>query len=268
MVIDFHTHAFPDKIAKRALQSLVDGAVRASNCKLVPVTDGTVSGLKKIMSECNIDLSVVLPIATRVTQSESINNFAESINCENIISFGSLHPLQEDWEYCLKDLAERGFKGIKLHPEFQDFFIDSKESVRILRLAEDLGLYTVIHAGKDVGFLPPVHATPEKIKNTLDYISGKYLVCAHLGSWSMWDDVKKYLVGTKVSFDTAYTANSADKEQTLRIIRNHGADKIIFGSDAPWQSPKSTLEFIRSLGLTETELELIEYKNAKRILGI
>ena len=181
MVIDFHTHAFPDKIAKRALQSLVDGTVRASNCKLVPVTDGTVSGLKKIMSECNIDISVVLPIATRVTQSESINNFAESINCENIISFGSLHPLQEDWEYCLKDLAERGFKGIKLHPEFQDFFIDSKESIRILRLAEDLGLYTVIHAGKDVGFLPPVHATPEKITPVVSFLIAEEIICNQNG---------------------------------------------------------------------------------------
>ena len=268
MVIDFHTHAFPDKIASKALISLIVGAKRASNCDLHPVTDGTVSDLRKVMSECDIDLSVVLPIATKVSQSESINNFADSINCGNIISFGSLHPMQCDWDYCLKALADRGFKGIKLHPEFQDFFIDSRESIKVLRLAEDLGLYTVIHAGKDVGFPPPVHATPKRIKNILGDISGGKLICAHLGAWSMWDDVEKYLVGTSVMFDTAYTATSADKEQTLRIIRNHGADKIIFGSDAPWQSPKSTLEFIRSLGLNETELELIEYKNAKKILGI
>ena len=47
MVIDFHTHAFPDKLAPRAIASLVEG------CGGIypPCSDGTVSGLIKNMDD-------------------------------------------------------------------------------------------------------------------------------------------------------------------------------------------------------------------------
>ena len=267
MVIDFHTHAFPDKIAERALKSLMDGAVRASGTVLTPSTDGTVSGLIKAINESSIDRCVVLPIATNEKQHKSINSFAKSIICDKVFSFASLHPMQDDWEDTLKEIANEGFKGIKLHPEFQDFFIDSKSGIRLLALAEQLGLYTVIHAGRDAGFLPPTHATPKRIANVLKVIKGDKLICAHLGGWLMWDEVEKYLVSTPVMFDTAYIAGGISKEQAKRIIRSHGADKVLFGSDAPWQHPKTTLDFIESLGLNEDELEKIKYKNALKIIN-
>lgn len=269
MVIDFHTHAFPDKIASGALRSLMDGAMNASGAVLTPCTDGTVLGLKAEMGKSGIDKSVVLPIVTRVGHHKSINDFAKKITAENenIISFASLHPKTEDYDYVLKEIAENGFKGIKFHPEFQEEFIDSKESIRIIKLAEELGLYTVIHAGRDVGFLPPTHATPERIANVLKEISGNKLICAHLGGWKMWDDVERFLVGTPVIFDTAYTAGIIEKSQMIRIIKNHGAKKVLFGSDAPWQSQKVTLDFLESLGLTKEELDLIEYKNALKIIN-
>ena len=269
MVIDFHTHAFPDKIASGALKSLMNGALTASGAVLTPCTDGTLTGLKSVMQESGIDKSVVLPIATRAGHHKSINDFAYKITKENedITSFASLHPKSDDYDYILKEIAEQGFKGIKLHPEFQDSFIDSKESIGILSLAERLGLYTVIHAGRDAGFLPPTHATPERIANVLKEISGERLICAHLGGWKMWDDVERYLVGTPVMFDTAYTAEMLSKEQAQRIIKAHGANKILFGSDAPWQSPKVTLDFIKSLDLTAEEFDLITYKNALEIIA-
>jgi predicted TIM-barrel fold metal-dependent hydrolase len=211
---------------------------------------------------------VVLPIATTIKQSKSINDFAESITDDKIISFGSLHPLQEDYDYILKDLKERGFKGIKLHPEYQQSFIDSKESLRILKLAEELDLLTVLHTGADIGMDPPVHCAPDRLKNVLSEVSGSKIIAAHLGGWKMWDEVEKHLVGSNIIFDTAFTIDFISSQQYKRIIENHGADKILFGTDSPWENPQHTLDGLKSLNLSDDDFDLITHKNAIRILGL
>lgn len=270
MVIDFHTHIFPDKIAERTIEILEQNMINSGKTDGHAFTRGKLSELKQSMQESGVNYSVVLPIATNVHQSVSINNFASQINGkDNIFSFGSLHPMQEDWESVLYDIKEKGLKGIKLHPEYQSFYIDSPESVRILKKCEELDLIVVLHAGFDVGVLPPAHCMPENLRHVLDYeISGEKVIAAHLGGWSVWDDVEKYLVGTPIMLDTAYIMDFVSKEQFIRIIRNHGAQKILFATDSPWENPKDTLKFINSLEITESEREKILYKNAEKLLSI
>jgi predicted TIM-barrel fold metal-dependent hydrolase len=67
--------------------------------------------------------------------------------------------------------------------------------------------------------------------------------------------------------DTAFVRLFISPEQMTRIIRSHGASKILFGSDSPWEDPADTLKFLLSLGLTDDELELITHKNAEKLLG-
>ena len=134
MIIDFHTHVFPDKISKRAIHSLEDNIVKIQGENFPARTDGSLGELLKTMKEDNVDYSVVLPIATTVTQSTSINKFAAEINGHNgIISFGSVHPLQNDCEKVLEEIKEAGLLGIKLHPEYQGVFVSSPEIKRILK---------------------------------------------------------------------------------------------------------------------------------------
>lgn len=266
MLIDFHTHIFPDKIALRTIEVLKEGIKEISGFDAVNYHDGTLSGLRASMKENGVDVSVVMPIATKVTQSESINRFAKSVQSEDVVSFAGIHPLQEEYERTLDEIAEAGFLGIKLHPEFQRVYIDSPEAVRVIKKAEDLGLYTVIHAGKDVGLPPPVHASPERIASLLDKINGDHFIAAHMGGFNMWDDVEKYLVASPIYMDTATVAPYIDMEQYKRIIKNHGADKILFASDNPWEAPGDTLSALEGLGLDKDEMEKITYKNALKIL--
>ena len=56
MIIDFHTHIFPDKIAAGVISQL------SSAGGITPHTDGTLAGLKKSMKDGGIDASVVLPV--------------------------------------------------------------------------------------------------------------------------------------------------------------------------------------------------------------
>ena len=98
MLIDFHTHCFPDKISQKAMEKL-----SFASGGLNPYTDGTVSGLRLLMEKSGVDKSVVLSIATNARQQKSVNDFAAQINSENIIAFGSVFPYSEDVLVNLKE---------------------------------------------------------------------------------------------------------------------------------------------------------------------
>lgn len=275
MLIDFHTHFFPERIAARTMQILRERMAEINNIenledRTYPIcTDATLEDTKRCMKRAGVDLNVLLPIATRDGQSDNVNNYAEMVNDgKNIISFGSVFPYQKDWEYVICDLADRGFKGIKLHPEGQQFDIDGKEGLRVIKKAVELGMLVVIHAGIDPGFEGKPHSSPLKFRHLMEETDGSRIIAAHLGGLMQWDDVEKYLVGTPINMDISYVSKVMDMEQYRRIIVNHGPEKILFASDCPWQDPEETLRDLRSVNLDEESMELITYKNAKRLLKI
>jgi len=232
------------------------------------VDDGTEASLLKSMKLSGVSLSVALPVATKPNQSKGINEFAYNINQKhkNIISFGAVHPLQPDWERELERLAALGFKGIKLHPEGQQTFIDSKEYINIINKAYDLNMLVVLHTGRDWGFYPPVHCSPERFKSALDYFDGSNVIAAHLGGFEMWDDVFKYLTGTNIYMDTAMVLREIDKELFMDILKAHTADKILYGSDIPWDRQDTNYEYLIKWNVPDTDK--ICFKNAERLLNI
>src|SRR5574344_864339 len=110
MIIDFHTHVFPDKIAAQTVKHLGELA------HITPYTDGSVTGLLESMKESGVTTSVVLPVVTKPSQFDAIFSFAQSLNnIPGIISFAGIHPESEDIEKKLQMIKSAGFKGIKLH---------------------------------------------------------------------------------------------------------------------------------------------------------
>ena len=272
MLIDFHTHTFPEKIAARTIEKLL-GSLRERNiakAEAKAYTDATVNGLLKSMDDYRVDYSVILPIATNIKQSDTINRVAvENNSSERLFSFGSLHPMQENWERTIYDIKEKGLPGIKLHPEYQQFYITSKESIRLLKLCEKLELLVTLHTCGDVGIEPPIHCLPKDLRSVLDYeVEGSNIIAAHMGGWREWDGVEKYLAGTPILMDTAYVSSDLPIEQFERIVKSHGADKILFATDSPWESPDMTKDYINRTSLNEDEKNLIFYKNAKKLLKI
>ena len=270
MIIDFHTHAFPEKIAARTLEVLIANTARISDYPMTNHTDGTAAGLIEAEKRAGVDLAVVLPIVTNPKQTETINRVARATNAkaEGLHSFGSLHPADTEALDWLDRLAADGFRGIKLHPEFQDFYADSERAIEIYRRAAKLGLIVVLHAGRDIGYPPPVKTTPDMLLRVIDRVPDLRLVAAHFGGWKMWDEVAAKLVGTPIYFDTAFIADFIDRDLVRDIIRAHGAKKVLFGSDAPWEDPAHTLDFLRSLDIDTEDLNKICGKNAAGLLGI
>ena len=144
MLIDFHTHAFPDKLAPRAIASLAHASGGLS-----PQTDGTVSALKAKMARDGVDISVVQSIATNPRQMTKVNDFAIEINVDPaIVAFGSVHPDAPDALEELERLKAAGLKGVKFHPEYQHFYANDEKMKPIYRKISELGLIALFHAGR------------------------------------------------------------------------------------------------------------------------
>ncbi len=263
MIIDFHTHCFPDKIAEMAIKSI---SAKGGGAKAY--TDGTLRGLKKRGNDADVDFFVVLNIATNPNQQTKVNDFAASINGGRIFSFGSVHPLAENALDELDRIKELGLKGIKLHPDYQEFFVDDEKFFPLYEKAAKLGLITVFHSGVDYGLFEPVHCTPERLSKALPAFNGGVVVAAHFGGYFCWYDVEEYLVGKQIYFDTSFCYGRIPIQHAKRIVKNHGADKILFGSDLPWSKASSEIMLVKGFELPEDEYEMVIGKNAAKLLGI
>lgn len=260
-IIDFHTHIFPDRIAERTIQLL------AKNCQEAPHTEGTKTSLLNSMKEADIDCSIVLPVVTDPAQIRSVHQFAAEFHKEPLISFGGVHPDCENYKEILRMIKDMGFAGIKLHPDYQNTYIDDIRYKRIIFCATELDLIVTIHAGIDPKTPHDVHCPPDKVAKLIQELEPKKLILAHMGGNGMYDEAEEYLIGAPVWLDTAYVLDKIPQEQFLRMIRNHGTQKILFATDSPWGGQHQFVEYMKKLPLTEEERHDIFYRNAKKILS-
>ncbi len=281
MIIDFHTHTFPDALAPRAIGGLADSG------DMKNYSDGTVAGLRASMAIAGVDLAVAAPVVTKPQQTEGINRAALAINMSagetGVMSLGGIHPDTENWRETLENLKRDGFAGIKLHPLFQGTAIDDPRYLRIIEKAAELNLIVLIHAGLDPTFPGVDLAGPDKLLNMLRAVPYEKIVLAHLGALGQWEEAEE-LYGRNVYIDTAcalypwrdkagnlthgggYT--SLTPEKFTSIVRLHGPERVLFGSDSPWTDEKESIDLIKASGLTDTELAAVLGGNAKRLLNL
>lgn len=282
MIIDMHTHSFPEKLAASTLEKLS----AASHTR--PFTNGTPGGLQASMREARVDLSVVLPVATSPRQVEHVNDASARLNETaeetGLLSFGCMHPDYEGWREELARVKALGMKGIKLHPVYQGADLDDPRYLRILDRAGELGLVIVTHAGLDVGFPGVVRCSPEMVRRAVAQVGPVKLVLAHMGGWRCWDRVLELLPELPVLIDTSFSVGRMsplndgfyqeeelrllDSRGFLKLVRAFGAGRVLFGSDSPWSGQKESLEWVRSQPLTEEERTAILGGNAQNLLSV
>ncbi len=279
MIIDFHTHTFPDHIADRAIHRI------QSVTHSVAHTDGTVAGLTASMADAGIDLSVVLPVATNPEKLPSMNRkILESPRQGSLLYFGAIHPLAPDWREQMDLLSRAGVKGIKLHPYFQGLDINDPATLRVMDRAAELDLITLIHAGGEISHPGHARANPEMLAEALAGRRGAKVVLAHMGGWRHWDRVVQCLGPTDAYFDTALSLGSVmplpgyspelEQMQLMKdgqfcaLVRALGAHRVLFGSDCPWGGQRIDLEHIRALPLTDGEKAALLHDNAAALLGL
>ena len=278
MIIDFHTHIFPDKMAEQTIKALA----AQSNTK--PICNGTFDSLLSSMKRSGVDYSVVLPVVTKPSQFESINRFAASINnTEGILSFGGIHPDNDNISEKLEYIKSLGLKGIKLHPDYQGGYIDDSRYIRIIKECLRLDLCCLIHAGLDVGYPTPIHCPPDRIYIMLKEVLAEHepdsqisispdkapkIILAHMGGYLQWQLVEELLVGQPVYFDLAFCNEKIEMAQLMRIIKKHGSHRVLYATDSPWSDQKEMIEYVKNLPLSNEEIDNILYKNAAKLLDL
>jgi uncharacterized protein len=262
MLIDMHVHMFSDKIAKRALNNL------ARICNSAYYTDGTVKGTSEKLHEWGVDLFAAMNIVTKPTQQTIINNWAASVQSESIRCFGSIHPDAPDALDELQRMKSLGLCGVKLHPDYQKFFIDEEKMFPIYDAISELGLPVTFHTGRDPLSPNLTHASPAAVAKIADLFPHMKIIAAHLGGMAMYDEVEELLAGKNIFVDTAMCARLCPLEQFERIVNKHGSEHVLFASDCPWSRSCDEFEYIEKSHLPRSDRENIYWSNAASLLNI
>ncbi len=261
-VFDFHVHLYPDVLADKAVGHL-------TRCfGNPPAFDGTVDGAEEKLAATGLWGALNLPVATKADQVESINAWAARTNRGPIFSLATVHPDTPNIPDVLGQAKAAGFKGIKLHPEYQTFTLEDPRVEPIWETCTRLGLFVFLHAGGERVFKPPYHSSPTAIAALLARHPRLTLIAAHLGGFRMWDESEHVLIGQPLTLDLSHTLFWMPDKQIVRMIKNHGADRIVFGTDGPWQDCGKVLDAFLRLPLTTEEQQAILWENAVRLLGL
>jgi predicted TIM-barrel fold metal-dependent hydrolase len=259
MIIDFHSHIYPEKIAAKAVESI-------GEFYGIPMRggSGTVQGLLESGRRGGIDRFVVFSAAAVPAQTERINDYIASVCAAEpaFTGFGTLHPDFENPAGELERLMGLGLKGLKFHPDMQKFNIDDERMMKIYALAEGK-LPIVFHTG-DYRYS---YSHPERLARVLDAFPRLAAVAAHFGGWSLFDLARESFRERFCYFDVSSSLFMLGKERAVELIRLYGAERFLFGSDYPMWDPARCLTEFLELGLNSRENELILGENAKGIAG-
>lgn len=263
--IDAHCHIYPEKIAARAVAG-TDNFYREYNEHSFGT--GTIDNLLKVGGDAGIDHYIVQSVATTPHQVGRINEFiAESVSKGNgkFTGLGTLHPASEDIEGDFKHLISLGLKGVKLHPDIQQFKIDDYRCLRIYELCEQAKLPILMHTGDHRYDF----SNPNRLLPVMEIYTDLTIIGAHMGGWSIWEEAAEKLSKLpNLYVDCSSSLYYLSSETAKKIIHSYGVDKVLFGTDYPMWSPTDEIERFLNIGLTEEENRKIFSENAKKMFSI
>ena len=259
-IIDIHTHIYPEKIAPAAVANVRD---------FYQIYGGHMDGTAQMLIDrgkaAGISKFVLLAVANRPGQVQSINNFiARQVQAHDcFLGLGALHARMEDIGTEADRIAALGLKGVKLHPDFQGFPID------------DPGLYPLYEAVQ--GRLPVLlhmgdprsdHSHPARLRRVLELFPRLDAIAAHFGGYTKWEEACRLLRDTGCVLDISSSLMFLPKADVQRYIGIYGAERIAFGTDYPIWDPVTEVDRFLELELTMEQKEQIAAKTARRILKL
>lgn len=258
-LIDFHTHIYPDAIAKKATESIENFySMKAENV-------GTAERLLEVSKENGIVLSVVLPVAVKPSGVTHINDFALEMQKthKEFYCFGTVHAGMENIEAETERLMNMGLHGIKLHPDTQLFNIDDPRMYPVYEIIEGK-IPLMVHSG-DYRYS---YSHPERLRRVMKDFPRLVTVAAHFGGWSMPDEGVKQLSDMENCFvDISSSFDRISLEKGAELVSAFGEERVLFASDFPLGSPTTERENLMKMNISDNIREKIAYKNAEKLLG-
>lgn len=256
-LIDFHCHAFPENIVSKAVNNI-------GNYYNIPMQeDGTLATLNSFLDADTDRKAVLLATATVPHQVHSINTWMSGILSDRIFGYAAIHADFDDIEGEIERIISLGYKGLKIHPEFQNFPIDYKGAYEIYEAAEGR-LPILFHMGDENSD----YSSPAKLKRILSDFPKLTVIGAHFGGYHVWDEALKLLADTDIYMDTSSSLAFITPEYARELIYAHGVEHFLFGTDYPMWSFEPEFERFNRIQLTDEEREMIFHKNAEKLLGL
>lgn len=274
-MIDFHTHNFPDALAPRAVAAMV----KKLDGRLTPVGDGTLASQLRDMVAAGVSKAVVCPVATKPEQFRVIIDRAKAVRdgeygaeaAARLVQLCSVHPDDADFAAHLKEVADAGFRGIKIHPYYQGFSLDDPRVVPYFSAMRDAGLFAISHCGIDLGFVDsPMSCGPVQIAALLRAVPGLTFVAAHLGGCggNPPHSTDALLEFPNCFLDTAVVNVCDDDPEAQRVMSEWPADRLLFATDHFWRDERFIAGWVRRFRTDDGDLRKIFAENAKRLLGL
>ncbi len=259
-IIDFHTHIYPEPIARKAAQSIREFY------QIQDVTlDGTVQQLLELGKNAGIDKFVTLPVAMKPAQTGHINDFmvAQAAAHPEFIGFGTVHAAMEGLTEEVQRILDLGLRGLKIHPDFQLFIIDDPRLFPMYEMIQ--GKIPVIYHMGDPRY---DFSHPKRLRHVLELFPRLDVVAAHFGGYSMYQTGCEYLEDTNCVFDISSSIMFMPEGVPEAYIRRYGAERMVFGSDFPLWNPEQEVQRFLDLKLTDQEREQIAHKTAEELLKL
>ena len=262
LIIDAHAHAFPDPVAERAVPMLAkEGHIAAH-------LDGKVASLVRSMDDAGIAASVICSIATKPEQFGAILKWSAAIASPRLVPLGSVHPADPEAVAHVHAIRAAGFKGVKLHPYYQDFDLDEARMMPLYAAMAECGLVLVCHTGFDVAFPRIRRCDPERIARVIRQVPALKFVATHLGAWEDWDAVADLLLGTPITLEISCSLEALPRDRARAMLLAHPADRLLFGTDTPWNGQAAAIERVYALDLPPDRLALLMGRNAAACFGL
>ena len=230
-------------------------------------TDGTVGGLLRSMDAAGVEKSVICSIATKAEQFAPVLKWSLGIASDRLIPLASVHPVASDVVDQVREIKASGLKGIKIHPYYQGFDLADEVLSPFYEAVVETGLVLVSHTGFDIAFPRDRKADSDRILEVLARYPGLKFLATHFGAWSDWDDVESKLIGKPVNMEISLTLEFLPPERVRRMVLAHPADRLFFGSDSPWGTPKDLLALVRGLNLPDPLMARLLSGNALQLLA-
>lgn len=278
MIIDFHTHLFPESICSGRecfcrSEPAFDMLYRSPKARLVSST-----GLLDAMDENGVDQSVVFGFPWQDPEHFKMHNdfILETVqrHPDRLVGFGCFDPASreaaEEAERCL----DAGMAGIGELAFYQSGLDDEclAQLAPVMDICRERGRPILIHTNEPVG-----HTYPGKTPNTLSQIYRlvsrfplNTIVLAHWGGGLFFFNLLRKEVKDRlknVYFDTAASPFLYDPGIYRLGVQTIGAEKILFGSDYPLLAQRRYFTEMEAAGLSGPERERICGANAARLLN-
>ena len=270
--IDAHIHLLPDDV------------IRAnSGCGDTFVDYGSTNDYLNIMKAYNIERAFIMPFNDPYVLSMDFT--VETVHCNlqkmvdsaptKLSCFADI-DIRRDVSQTIGELARalsrRGFVGIKIHPTNAGYPIDGAYYDRIFRYANDNGILAEIHSYPREHLADDV-CSPSRIKNVLDKYPSLKVSIAHLGGFQYNE-----LYGLKAYFNISAILPDMVKrlgtEETNRVLRQIGTDKLVFATDypdsrclQPTEIYDTYFDVLGKMDFTREEAECICKHNALKMIG-